>query len=252
MRRRALFWASPPLPGPSHHPSKVTGPTQTHTEPQKPAWRSGPTREAKPTRVPVGTLPRLELLGACRTSRKLTGELVVAQHQLSDVGQRDCNTRASHQNCRTQCSSSTKLSARDWTCRPSSSPAEATFWFHEVMRRTRGYGEHHLHLHHHHCSVCVHVRVCVCMHACACVRACSHSPGMSSRLEMPLSQISTSRRFLSRLSSTIFFRDLDIVAGSGRSGSELQSRNQSDAERQREESLPFGLRGRKRAFPVRS
>lgn len=34
-------------------------------------------------------------------------------------------------------------------------------------------------------------------------------------LDTPLSQISTSRRFLSRLSSTIFFRDLDILSGSG-------------------------------------
>lgn len=40
-----------------------------------------------------------------------------------------------------------------------------------------------------------------------------HSPGMSSMLEMPLSLISTSRRFLSRLSSTIFFKDFDILAG---------------------------------------
>lgn len=54
----------------------------------------------------------------------------------------------------------------------------------------------------------------------ACVRVMKrrvflHSPGMSSMLEMPLSQISTSSRFLSRLSSTIFFKDLDILAGSG-------------------------------------
>lgn len=37
-----------------------------------------------------------------------------------------------------------------------------------------------------------------------------HSPETSSMLEMPLSHISTSERFFSRVSSTIFFKDLDI------------------------------------------
>lgn len=66
------------------------------------------------------------------------------------------------------------------------------------------------------CCVCMLCGVCVCVCSQVKRKVLLHIPGMSSMLEMPRSQISTSRRFLSRLSSTIFFKDLDILAGNGK------------------------------------
>lgn len=66
---------------------------------------------------------------------------------------------------------------------------------------------------------------------------------MSSILEMPLSQISTSRRFLSRLSSTIFFKDLDILAGKGADLIRPLEKQVLDLSRKAKtnESQPFGV-----------